>query len=166
MNGLTLIDRLLDCGKYNPFQLCSEAADALEISQAEIAGLKTYAATLAAERDALAKELADIKSSMAYRTSYLGRLEAELAAIKAQSEPVAEVIYHDGCSNTKWLKHLTNGKHNLYTHPAQADKDGDIVEACKRLIGSLSVMVTDPDSRDDILFARRAIAAIAKEGKP
>lgn len=33
----------------------------------------------------------------------------------------------------------------------------ELLEACKRLIGSLGVMVTDPDSCDDIIYASAAI---------
>jgi hypothetical protein len=34
----------------------------------------------------------------------------------------------------------------------------ELLEACKRLIGSLHVMVMDGDNCDDIIFARAAIA--------
>lgn len=35
----------------------------------------------------------------------------------------------------------------------------ELREASKRLIGSLSVMITDPDSCDDIIFAKAALKA-------
>ena len=40
----------------------------------------------------------------------------------------------------------------------------ELLEACKRLIGSLGVMICDPDNDGDILFSRAAIAkATGKE---
>lgn len=39
----------------------------------------------------------------------------------------------------------------------------DLLEACKRMIGSLGVMVCDADSCGDIVFARAAIAKATGE---
>jgi hypothetical protein len=38
-----------------------------------------------------------------------------------------------------------------------SELEGELLEACKRLIGSLGVMIGDPESDGDIIFARAAI---------
>jgi len=38
-----------------------------------------------------------------------------------------------------------------------SELEGELLEACKRLIGSLGVMIGDPDNDGDIIFARAAI---------
>lgn len=38
----------------------------------------------------------------------------------------------------------------------------DLVEACKRLIGSLGVRITDPNNCDDIVYARAALEKATK----
>ena len=39
----------------------------------------------------------------------------------------------------------------------------ELLEACKRLVGSLGVMITDKDSDGDIIFARAAICKATGE---
>ncbi len=48
------------------------------------------------ELAALKAELSELRNSMGFRTSLIGRLETELAALKVQSEPVYCVVTDDG----------------------------------------------------------------------
>ena len=58
-------------------------------------------------------------------------------------------------------RELQDGKAEYFigpTHPrVLSELEGELMEACKRLMGSLGVMIGDPENDDDIIFARAAI---------
>ncbi len=104
-----LIERLrdpqnVDIGYY--WNLADEAADEIDRLTADLdrrktihkedfdklAGYVKAYPELEAKNKRLTAELAELRNSMGFRTSLIGRLETELAALKAQSEPVGTVV--------------------------------------------------------------------------
>ena len=97
-----LLDRLeaaesdaLEQARLNGMGASREAAMIAKLEAAEkerdnanaaAAGIALQAETLQAERDALRTELADLRSSMTFRTSLIGRIEAERDALQAKVE--------------------------------------------------------------------------------
>jgi hypothetical protein len=134
-------------GANNAWHDCNRAANELDDAQAEIAGLKTYAATIAAERDELAKELVQWKANhqnvvdrlrLATQRNDLPvdripamermrELQEELASLKAQSEPVGDIhLSVDDNGKRELYGNLYDNCPEsgfLYTHPASSGQD-------------------------------------------
>ena len=103
---LELLDRLeeaesdaIEQARLNGVGASREAALMAKLEAAEkerdnanaaAAGIALQAETLQAERDALRTELADLRSSMTFRTSLIGRIEAECDALRAKIEAMEQ----------------------------------------------------------------------------
>ncbi len=102
-------------------------ADAERLT-AELAESEKRNRMMADANNELTDELAEIRSSMAYRTSLIGRLEAENTALKAQSEPVYCVVTDDGTyeHHKEWVP--LADCFVLYTIPQPASAHGQTLD--------------------------------------